>query len=642
MPVAVNPSTGETVYLSPQGTWEKAQTAVNPQTKEMLAFDGKDWQPVKSNSKGVLGYVDDAVRSLASGITFGYADELAAKMDELTGRGGTYEQNIANERARDEQIPSAISVPGNIAGSVASTVLAAPIAAGARAVPAVNAAAQALPTWAKFGALGAAEGGLAGSGNAVEGERLGGAAVGGAIGAPIGAVAPSVVNAGAQAIGKIRAAGSPEANVAADLARAITRDETTPEVLTQKLVSAANERPGVVTLADVGGENVRGLVERVAQTPGAGRTQVVPALTARQQSQAARVTSDLRSLTGTTKTAKQAIDDTIAERSEAAKPLYKEAFNFNARAVPEVVEAFERETASGYGKAILNGGKLRKTLQTEYGIQDPKDAPMMVLIDAWKKEVDDLVGGAVRGGEGNTSRVLTGMQKRVLEVVDAHNPKYAEARNAWAGPSKYLDAVEDGRNVLSTKVDAEELVARFAKMSDADKEAYRIGAVSSLVAKMGNDGGKLADMTKYLRSPEARAKIAAIMPTPEAAAKWAKRLDFEVSASELTGRSLGNSATARRLAEQEDAKSLAADLVRDAVAGAPMGLLKSIAMTGPKWIRDTLRSKVDAELGDVLTNPARVVDLLDVLKRTGQLTKPQPRFGPNITVTAGGSNYANQ
>jgi hypothetical protein len=638
MPVAVNPSTGETVFLSPSGTWEKAQTAVNPQTKEMLAFDGKDWLPVQSKSKGVLDYVDDAVRSVAGGITFGYADELAAKMDELTGRGGTYEQNIAKERARDEQIPNAIAIPGQIGGSIASTVLAAPAVAASR----IGAAAASLPQYAKFGALGAAEGALAGSGNAVEGERLGGAGIGAAIGAPIGAAAPSVINAASGAVNRIRAAGSPEANVSADLARAITRDETTPEALTQKLVQAANERPGVVTLADVGGENVRGLVERVAQTPGAGRTQVVPALTARQQGQASRITQDLRSLTGTNQTAKQAIDETIAERSTAAKPLYDEAFNFNARNVPEIVEAFERETASGYGKAILNGSNLRKSLQTEYGIKDIKDAPLMVLIDAWKKAADDQVGQAVRSGAGNTSRVLTGMQKRVLDVVDEHNPAYVSARNAWAGPSKYLDAIERGKGALGSKESAEEFAVRFAKLTDSEKEAERIGIVSSVVSRMGSDAAKLADMTKYMRSPEMRQKIAAIMPTQEAAEKWGKRLDFEVSASELTGKALGNSATARRLAEQQDAKELAGDLIRDAVAGAPMGILKSIVTTGPKWLRDTLRSKADRELGDVLTNPGRVVDLLDVLRRTGQITNAPPRTQPKAALAVGGSNYANQ
>jgi hypothetical protein len=96
---------------------------------------------------------------------------------------------------------------------------------------------------------------------------------------------------------------------------------------------------------------------------------------------------------------------------------------------------------------------------------------------------------------------------------------------------------------------------------------------------MGNDPAKLGDMTKYLRSPEMREKIAALMPTPEARAAWAKRLDFEVGSSELTGRALGNSATARRLAEQGDAGNIVGDLVMDAFMGHPPVSLLRRAIT---------------------------------------------------------------
>jgi hypothetical protein len=117
MPIATNPQTGETVFLADDGAWKPAQVAVNPQTKQMMAHDGQSWVDVPAKSKGVLGYIDDAARSIANGMTFGYADEFAAKMDELTGRGGSYEQNVAKERAKDAQIPAAISIPGEIGGA---------------------------------------------------------------------------------------------------------------------------------------------------------------------------------------------------------------------------------------------------------------------------------------------------------------------------------------------------------------------------------------------------------------------------------------------------------------------------------------------------------------------------------------------
>jgi hypothetical protein len=81
--------------------------------------------------------------------------------------------------------------------------------------------------------------------------------------------------------------------------RALVRDADTPESLAARAADLYATGPGVATLADAGGENVKGLLERVAQTPGAGRTIVVPALTERQQGQMGRIVGDLGELTGT-------------------------------------------------------------------------------------------------------------------------------------------------------------------------------------------------------------------------------------------------------------------------------------------------------------------------------------------------------
>lgn len=581
-------------------------------------------------SKGMLGYIDDAVRSLASGVTAGYADEFAAKMDELVGRGG-YEQNLQREAARDAQIHPAIKIPGEIAGAVGGTILAAP-AAGAAATASGLAR---LPAALKFGGLGAAEGALFGSGNAAPGERLQGAATGAAIGLPVGAAAPMVANAAVKGYQAVKGAFSPQANVSADLGRAIARDAMEPADLATRLASARAERPGVATLADVGGENVRGLVERVAQTPGAGRTQVVPALTTRQQEQAMRLSGDLKALTGTNRSAVEAVNETIAARAQAAKPLYEQAYAVDVASDQRVVDALLSEISTGWGKAIINSPAFKKTLQTEYGVKStPGPEHLMAVIDAWKRTADDMIREAPGS---NKSRVLNQMLDRVIPVVDSVNPAYAQARNAWSGPSRYLDSIESGRNILSTKESAEAFAARFKSLSAAEQEAERIGAVSAIVGKMGSDPAKLADMTKYLRSPEVRAKVAAIMPTQEAAESWARRLDFEVGASELTGRALGNSATYRRLAERQDADSLVGDLVVDALAGtAPAGLIRRMLAAGPKKLRDTLRSRSDKLLADALVNPQRN-DLDDILRRV-QVGGAPVGDRARAAVTAGGAS----
>jgi hypothetical protein len=229
----------------------------------------------------------------------------------------------------------------------------------------------------------------------------------------------------------------------------------------------------------------------------------------------------------------------------------------------------------------------------------------MVIIDAWKKAADDTAQGLARSGYGNAARVVGDMKNRVVSVVDQYNPAYKAARDAWAGPTRYLDALEQGRRV--TKDSADDVRATLSGLGNSEREAYVTGALASIFGKMGNDPARLGDMTKYLRSPQMRAKVAALMPDDAAREAWNKRLDFEVGASELTGRALGNSATARRQAEQDATHELAADLVMGAFAGAPpVHFLQKFLGMLPTKIRDTVRSRSDRALAGLLTDPNAV------------------------------------
>lgn len=629
MPISVNQQTGEVRFLDREGQWQPAQKALNPETKELMAFDGKDWVAVNAQGKGILNYVDDAVRAIANGVTFGYADEIAGGANSLF-NGKSYDENVATERRRDAQIPAAIRVPGEVAGAIGSTIAAAPITA-----PVAAAAGLAkLPALARSVIGGMGAGALYGSGEAEGGleNRAEGALKGGAVGGVVGAAAPYVMAGANRVVQAVKGAVSPEAQSSAQLGRAMTRDSITPADAQAAAATLSAEKPGVATLADVGGENVKGLLERVSQTPGAGRTISIPALTERQEGQLSRISDDLTSLTGTNKTAYTAIQDTIKERTDAAKPLYDAAMNFNARNDPQLYKTWLDATHTGWGEKILNSDALKRNIQTEYGIKDVKDAPLMTLIDSWKKVADDMVLSAKQNGDRNTSRVITDLKNKVVGEVDAANPAYATARAAWAGPSSYLDAIEQGKSILNKKIGAEEWRANIAGMNASEREAARIGAISALRAQMGNDAAKLGDMTKYIRSPEAREKFSAIMPTKEAADSWNRRLNFEVGSSELTGRALKNSATARRLAEKDDVAGLAGDLVLEfATGGSGGGLLRRILSAAPTAVRDTLRSRSDKMLAETLTDPAALTNLQSILTRAQSASSP---LSP-LTISAG-------
>src|SRR5690606_14383485 len=139
---------------------------------------------------------DNAVRAMASGATFGMADELAALGRTATGQ-GTYAQNVAEERKRDEAIPSLVRIPGEIAGGVMTGT---GLARGGLSL--LNAA---RPTLGSMVARGAGEGALYGAAHGFgRGEGLQnrleeaayGATLGGATGAAMGGVGAKMARSG--------------------------------------------------------------------------------------------------------------------------------------------------------------------------------------------------------------------------------------------------------------------------------------------------------------------------------------------------------------------------------------------------------------------------------------------------------------
>ncbi len=141
--------------------------------------------------------VDDFIRSVAEGVTFGFADEAAAGLNTVTGlgQGMDFASNLDVERQRQSEIPTGTRIAGNIAGGFLIPGGAAGAARLTAGVPGVAPVTRTLarataPTRSARGTAGqgAAFGVLSGAG-AAEGEpsaRLQDALLGGAAGGAIG------------------------------------------------------------------------------------------------------------------------------------------------------------------------------------------------------------------------------------------------------------------------------------------------------------------------------------------------------------------------------------------------------------------------------------------------------------------------
>src|SRR5262249_12073637 len=149
--------------------------------------------------------------------------------------------------------------------------------------------------------------------------------------------------------------------------------------------------------------------------------------------------------------------------------------------------------------------------------------PNLQFWDYVKRGIDDEIGAAVRAGQNNKVRNLSNIVRRLRATLDKEVPGYQQARNAWSGPAQYREAIEEGEQILNRTLSGEQLRANLATMEDVNRQGYVLGAVSAIIDKLSGDPAKLADLTKHLRSPAMREKIAAIMPNPQAAEEWFRR-----------------------------------------------------------------------------------------------------------------------
>jgi len=666
-------------------SWKDAPLADDGSGEQQSAWGSAQVvESAQPASKVGVGTGRALLRGINDGLTFGFADEissgLSATLNPLTGSGNDgdtwrerYDLNVEGERALDrqarEQNPAA-SIAGGIGGGLLPMALTAgasllPAAGRAASGPLTRATGQAatdlLQTAAEGSAIGAGYGGLYGLGSA-EGdllERAPAALEGAAVGAAVGAGAPVVLGAGRAAIS---AARSPDRSAVQQVERALERDGMTVEQFRRQSDELQQRYPGTAMPADAGGENVRGLVERVAQTPGAGRSQVIPALTERQQGQPQRITDTLQELTkserdsfnraaedlgratGSKRTAFQAVEEAMAQRSRDAQPLYAKAYQEPVPWSHELEDLFKRPVMQeAYRAAERRAGNEGRDFYGKFidlkddGTFTRQSVPSTGDLDFIKKTLDSKVGTLERAGDYSEARVIKGIRTKLVDMMDAASPTYRQARAAWAGPSQFIEQVENGRSILSRNISAEELTANLGKLSPSELEGFRIGAVSAIVNKMGNDPAKMADVTKYLRSKEMRGKVAAMLPDDAARQRWSDMLDFEVNASGMAGRSLGNSATARRAAEMADADGIGGDLVLSALAGTPVGgLFSQFINKAGRGLRDSLRSRSDQAVADALTQPGGLAAVQAKATRAGQ---PVP---PPLMITRGAGAGAAQ
>lgn len=602
------------VFTGPDGKDHEIEGPPGSTPEQALA---KLQTALKQQPQG--NYVDNIVRRIASGATFGFADEFAAKMNELTGR-GDYASNVAQERARDalfQQSNPVAATTAEIAGGFMSP---------ATKLIGSSVAATSLPRYAKYFVEGATLGGLAGAGNSTEGNRITGTAIGGTLGGGLGVALP----AAAEGVGKFarstleRIMSGETTPAARRLGNAFVRDELTIPAAQARL----SELGPNATLADLGG-NVRGLAEVTAQMPGKALTAAEDTLKVRAATQGERIIQSAFQSTGV-----NSIDDLILKRATEARPLYERAFSwaenkFGAGINSPTIERLLQRPAVQEG--LKRGVNIIKNEDSVTGnpsyfsdmifdgesLSDPnvvsKLVPNLRLLDAAKRGLDDILqsgGDSIRNPTTNSltqyGRSIEGMRKALVDeldraTIDPQTGKsfYKAARDAWAGPSPLIEALSHIDDVVSKARDSSDITGRL------------------------------------FGSPAAREKLKALFPDDQSFSAFAKTIKNEKTFAETSRQVLGNSRTAFRQAAQDDLQAgTAAEAALNIAQNPSIGTILGQGVQAARRAMTSPPTAVADELAPMLfsTDPAVKAQALQLLQQRVNAGTMLNRFNPAARI----------
>jgi hypothetical protein len=590
----------------------------------------------REQQKGGFGLaLDDTIRGFARG-TLGIGeglDEASAYLNTLGGLAGDYQENLDYQRARDRYLDynaPVFSTGLKVAGGVASGLAAAPrLGVGTAQTLGQNV----LRSGVAGTAAGAGTGFLAGEGGTTN--RVANAAVGAIVGGTLGAAVP-IAASGLSGTGRFIQSRLAPGTVNAErragevLGQAMTRSDMRPGNVSS---FGDMQARGInnATLADLSDE-LTSLTGAVARSPGRGRQIVGDFLRGRQEGdpklaqagggQWADLFDDITQFVSQSVSAKRAGQAIVARRAEEAKPLYDRAFEVGDIVSDELSRLGSIPAMKTALQRGLNMAKQEGQLAPDFKLTLANPLPIQVWHQA-KQGIDDMIGAALRAGEKGQARSLLTMQKALLDELDnATGGLYGEARNSFAGNSAVLNALEQGKKVLSREMGPED-IADFLKQltSESEKQAFKAGVAQTMrdtVGRVGRTGNAAA---KFINRPDIQQKLQAIFDDPQ---------DYQAFMARMEGRSrlyrtygeLQNSATAQRQIAAQDLDASvqggvpAENIIAAAATGGRSGVVRNLMQRLQDGPVSLLNERTKEQLARMLTtnDPRQIQRVMDVVE----------------------------
>lgn len=277
-------------------------------------------------------------------------------------------------------------------------------------------------------------------------------------------------------------------------------------------------------------------------------------------------------------------------RSAAATPLYEKTDGLQGIWSPRLKEFFDnpkikegmkRGFESERDRAMGEGRPFNPTAMG-VDISDPNNitflrVPNMRMLDMAKRGLDAIIKDERDGFTGRLSsngvdtEILRKGYIKELESLDKTGV-YKQAREAWAGPSRSLDAMQEGYAVFQGK--PEEIAARVANLNPGEREFYRTGVADAVIEKIMKSGMSSDESKHIANSSWARAQLRPAFDNDKDFNRFMTSVTHETEMFNSMRKIAGGSDTAERVAADAhglDALDPAIGIAKKTFSGRLMG-----------------------------------------------------------------------
>lgn len=576
------------------------------------------------------------------GLTFGAGDELEsgfqAAKEFVTTPGSLGERREAaglafGERFDDlaaNRIASRRLFPGTAFGAEALGGTATGLGIGRAVSPLVSR----LSPPARSAGIGAFEGSLFGTGVSEPDERLSGAIGGGIVGGfgtplfqGLGVATMSALRPAARRLGEALA-GTPRDRAVREVIAALDADDITLDDAA-RMLQELGPRSVLADLGDAAGRLGRATTSQLG--PAASRTKRF--LDQRQgENQTALRQTARRAAAG--EGFDRSVVDIINTAETQAKPIYDEVFSEVIDFTPMMQGLLQRpalRSAQRRAARILENEGFSTDI-----INDVTDVRYM---DAVKRALDDQIGAARRSARNNEARVLTQLKNDFVGEIDRQVPRYADARNVFAGEQAIREAVEFGQTAFRGKVDPADFRQTVGQMTDSERQGARIGFLRWLTTEVANESVNRSSLARrFAERPAFQSMVNDLFPDQQAVMQFLRESAAQARFGQTRNLVTGGSPTSPR---QQDIAALQPGLLRTVIdsTATPGGLIEGAL----RLVRGNtkLTPEVLTEIQQILFDP-------NLIPQRALRTNPVvnafniPRVPPPLTAGAFGGLLGSQ